>query len=112
MAIKQLLLIAPVQLTNVAVNYLTVPLNTTYRIGRAAFSNPTGGALTITAYVVPAAGAAGAANQVINAVNVPAGGTYVSPELAGLVMPAGTTLQALASANTSIVLYASGVSIA
>lgn len=111
MAVKQLLLIAPVQLTNVAAGYLVTPANTTYRIGRAAFSNPTGGALTITAYVVPAAGTAVVANQVINAVNVPAGSTYVSPELAGLVLPAGSSLQALASAGASIVLYASGVSI-
>lgn len=111
MAIKQALLIAPIQLTNIVANYLTVPSNTTYRIGRAVFVNPTGGALTITAYVVPAAGAPGVANEVIAALNVPAGASYVSPELAGLVLPDGSSIQALASAAASIVLYASGVSI-
>jgi hypothetical protein len=111
MAIKQIQIVAPTQLAAAVTNYATVPSNTTYRIGRAAFSNPTGGALTVTAHLVPAAGAPSTANQLIDAVTVPAGSTYVSPELAGLVMPAGSTLQAFASAATSIVFYASGVSI-
>src|SRR5882672_8957010 len=108
MTIRQTQLIAPIQLTNAVATYLTAPVNTTYRIGRAAFSNPTGGAVTVTVYLVPAAGAAGVANEIVNAVNVAAGSTYVSPELAGQVLPPGSTLQALASAGASIVLYASG----
>ena len=111
MAVRQLQLIAPVVLTAAVATYLTTPANTTYRIGRAGFVNPTGGALTITVYLVPAAGAAGAGNVIINQVTVPAGATYVSPELAGLVIPAGATIQALASVTGSIVFYASGVSI-
>lgn len=111
MTIKQVQLIAPIQLAAAATSYITVPANTTYRIGRAGFANPTGGALLVTAYLVPAAGAPGVANIVVSAVSVPAGTTYISPELAGLVIPQGSTLQAFASAAASIVLYASGVSI-
>lgn len=111
MAIKQALLIAPIQLTGVVANYLATPANTTYRISRAVFANPTGGAITITVYVVPAAGAPGVANEVIAAQNIPAGASYVAPELAGLVLPNGSSIQALASAGASIVFYASGVSI-
>lgn len=111
MAINQIQLVAPTLLPAAVAVLLTAPANTTYRIGRAGFSNPTGGALTVTAYLVPAAGAASAANQLIDAISVPAGSTYISPELAGLVIPAGSTLQAFASAGASIVFYASGVSI-
>lgn len=111
MAIKQVQLIAPVQLPAAVAAQLTTPANTTYRIGRAAFSNPTGGAIAVTAYLVPAAGAPSAANVVVPAVVVAAGTTYVSPEIAGLVLPAGATLQCFAGSAASIVLYASGVSI-
>ena len=111
MAIRQVQLIAPTQLGAAVATYLTAPANTSYRIGRAGFSNPTGGAVTVTAYLVPAAGVPIPANVLIDAVSVPAGSTYVSPELAGLVIPPGSTLQAFASAATSIVIYASGVSI-
>jgi hypothetical protein len=111
MTIRQVQLVAPTQIAGAATTYLTVPANTTYRIGRAGFSNPSGAAIPITVYLVPAAGAASAANELIDAVNVPAGSTYVSPELAGLVMPAGSTLQALAGTAGVVVLYASGVSI-
>lgn len=114
MAIKQAQLIAPVQLTGAFVAYLTTPANTTYRLGRAGFSNPSGAAITVTVCLVPPAGAPTAANQIMNAVNVPQTGpqsTYVSPELAGLVVPAGWSVQALASSAGAIVFYASGVSI-
>lgn len=111
MAIKQVQLIAPVQLPAAVAAQLTAPLNTTYRIGRAGFSNPTGGAVAVTAYLVPPAGAPGVANQLIDALVVPAGSTYVSPELAGLVLPPGASLQCFAGSAASIVLYASGVSI-
>lgn len=111
MAIKQVQLVAPTQLAAAVTPYITVPANTSYRIGRAAFANPTGGAQPITVYLVPLSGAPTVANEIIAALNVPAGSTYVSPELAGLVMPAGSTLQAFAGAAASIVFYASGVSI-
>lgn len=114
MAIKQTQLIAPVQLTAAFVSYLTTPANTTYRIGRAGFSNPSGAAVTVSVCLVPPAGAPTAANQIMNAVNVPQTGpqsTYVAPELAGLVIPAGWSLQALAGTAAAVVFYASGVSI-
>ena len=111
MAIKQIQIVAPTQLPNAVGILVTVPSNTTFRIGRAGFSNPTGGALTITVYLVPAAGTPSAANELIDTVNVAPGATYISSELAGLVMPAGSTLQGFASAAASIVAYVSGTSI-
>lgn len=109
MTIRQIPIVSPTQLPAAVAVMATVPSNTTYRIGRAGFSNPTGGALTVTVYLVPSGGMPVAGNELVPAVNVAAGTTYVSPELAGLVMPAGSTLQMFASAAASIVAYASGV---
>jgi hypothetical protein len=109
--IKQLQLIAPIQLPALVAAQLTCPASTTYRIGRAAFSNPTAAAIPVTAYLVATGGVAGVANQLIDGYVVAAGATYVSPELAGLVLPAGSTLQCFAGTAGAIVLYASGVSI-
>jgi hypothetical protein len=111
MTINVAQLVAPTQLTGTVAVYFTCPANTTARIDRAIFSNPTGGALTITAYLVPSAGSPTTANQVINAQSIGAGAVYVSPELSGQVLLAGGTLQAFASAATSIVLSASGLTI-
>lgn len=109
MAIKQLLLIAPIPLTGAAAIYLLAPTNTSYRIGRACFCNPTAGALIVTAYLVAAGGTPTASNEIIPGISVPAGATYVSPEMAGLVVPQGSTVQVQGGA--AIVFYASGVSI-
>ena len=106
--ISQVQLIAPKPLPATVASVLTAPANTTYRIGRACFSNPTPGAVTVTAYLVPTAGSPGAANALIDALVVGAGSTYVSPELAGLVIPAGSSLHAFASTGGALVLYASG----
>jgi len=111
MAIRQVQLIAPILLTGAAAAVLTAPSNTTYRIGRAGFSNPTANAIPVTAYLVPPAGSPGAGNEIVDAIVVPAGSTYVSPELAGLVIQAGWSLEAFAGTASAIVLYASGVSI-
>ncbi len=73
MTIRQSQLIAPVQVAGVATTYLTTPANTTYRLGRTAFSNPTAGAVTVTVYVVAPAGAPSAANEVIDAQSIAPG---------------------------------------
>ena len=106
--ITQAQLIAPTALPAAAGTQLPVPVNTTMRIARAGFSNPTAGAIAVTAYLVASGGSPSSANVLINGQVVAAGSTYVSPELAGLVMPAGSTLQCL---GAGLVLYASGVSI-
>jgi hypothetical protein len=109
--ITQLQLIPPLQLAAAVAVVLTAPANTTYRIGRAGFSNPTAAAIAVTCYLVASGGAPSAANVLIDALVVAAGATYVSPELAGLVIPAGATLQAFAGTAAAVVMYASGVMI-
>lgn len=100
MTIRQLQLIAPTAMTGSLVAYIVVPQTTTYRIGRAGFANNTGAAVSVTASLTGVV--------ILPPTNVPAGRTYVSPELAGLVLPAGSSLQA---SGAGVVIYASGTSV-
>ena len=106
-------MVAPQQLTNADALYYTVPTSTTGVIKRATFTNTSAGAVTITANIVPAAGSSSASNRVVDPQNtvLSAGQTYVSPELAGKTMPAGTMVRMLASANTAITVAIDGVEI-
>lgn len=104
-------MVAAQQLTNADALYYTVPANTTGLIKRATFTNTSAGAVTVTANIVPAAGSSTTSNTVLSARALAAGETYVSPELAGKTMPAGTMIRMQASANTSITVAVDGVEI-
>lgn len=106
-------MVAPQQLTAADALYYTAPANTTSVIKRASFTNTSAGAVTITANIVPPAGASAASNRVIDPqiAVLSAGQTYVAPELAGKTMPAGTMLRMLASAGASITAAVDGVEI-
>lgn len=90
-------------LSATAISYYLCPANSAVVIKRGDFCNTTGGAVSVSAYIVPAGGAAGTANTLISGFSVGAGVTYVSPELSGLVMAPGDTLQALGAGVTFIV---------
>lgn len=111
MTVRAAVLVAGSQLTNADAVYYTCPASTTAKIGRAVLSNSSGSAVTVTVNVVRSGGSLLTANQIINARSMFAGETYVSPELAGLVLNPGDTIHALCSANTSVTLFASGVTI-
>jgi hypothetical protein len=102
---------AGTQLTTSAATYYTVPATTTAIIQSVVLTNTTGGAVTATVYLVASAGSASASNTVLSVKSLVAGETYIVPGTAGMVLAAGGTLQALASANTSISLMASGTEI-
>jgi hypothetical protein len=108
--IAQVQLVAPLQLANADATVYTAPNLTTVKIGRAAFCNTTGSAATITAGIVTS-GSLGAATTLISARSVAPGETYVSPELAGAVIPAGSLLRAYSSAATAITFTMSGLTI-
>jgi hypothetical protein len=99
---------AGVVLTTSAVAYITGPANSQVIVKRAVFNNTTAGAVTFTVYRVPSGGSVGTGNQIISARSISAGGTDLAPELANMVLNAGDTVQALASAGTSINMFASG----
>ena len=108
--VNQILIVAPMQLGNVDASIYPAPANTTIKIGRAVFVNTTAGALTISAGITTG-GAMTAGTTLISVRSIAPGESYVSPELAGAVIPAGSQLHAFASAAASITFMASGLSI-
>ncbi len=106
--ITQIQLVAPAQLGNADASVYTAPTSSTAKVGRAVFTNTTASAVTITAGITTG-GALTAATTVISARSVAAGESYVSPELSGAVIPAGSALHAYANAVASITLMVSGL---
>jgi hypothetical protein len=74
------------------------------------FTNTTNAAVTITAGITTGA-ALGAAQTMIAAQSIAAGQAYVSPELAGAVLPATSVLRAYASAASAVTFTMSGLTI-
>lgn len=110
--VTQAQLVAPVQLSNADANIYAAPTSTTAKIGRAVFCNTSGSATTITAGITASSGTAlAAATTLISSRVIAPGETYVSPELAGLVIPAGWSLRAYAGAGTSVTFEVSGLTI-
>lgn len=106
--ITQVQLVAPAQLGAVDASVYSAPTNTTAKIGRAVFTNTTSSAIPITAGITTG-GALGASTTMISARILAPGESYVSPELAGAVLPAGSQLHAYAGAGASVTFTASGL---
>lgn len=113
MTIRAVAIVRNLQLPNaVAVQY-TAPANAVTIIKRAVFTNTSAGARTITAHVVPSGQAVSNATMLINgqslAIPPGAGSSYVAPELAGIVLNGGDTLQCFADAGASVTLNVNGI---
>ena len=108
--ITQVQLVAPAQLGNSDATVYTAPTSTTVKIGRAVFTNTTASATTITAGITTG-GAISAGTTLISARTIAPGEAYVSPELAGAVLPAGSVIRAFAAAATAVTFTASGLTI-
>ena len=109
--VVQAQLVAPQQLAGADTIYYTAPVNTTAKIGRAVFTNTTAGAVALSAGITTG-GALAAGTTLISVRTLAAGEAYVSPELAGLVFPAGSAIRAFAGAAASITIAVSGLTIA
>ena len=109
--ITQLPLVNTSFLNNSDSTVYTVPTSTVAKIGRAVFCNTTASATTITAGTVNGGGALGASGTMISARNIAPGESYVSPELAGLVLSAGYALHVYAGASSAVTLTISGYTI-
>lgn len=106
--IVQVQLVAPVQLGNSDASLYSPPTQTTAKIGRAVFTNTTASATTITAGITTG-GAIGASTTMISARTIAPGESYVSPELAGAVIPLGSQLHVFAGAAAAVTFTASGL---
>lgn len=95
-------------LTVAALPYVTGAAASQTVIKRAVFTNITAGTVTFTVYRVPSGGTAGATNEIIPVRSIQTNGTDLAPELANMVLNAGETIQALASAAASVNVFASG----
>ena len=103
--ITQALLVVPVQLTSADAMYYTTPLNTSAKIGRAVFYNTDTIPHAITVNITNTTSSL--VNQFIFRVLAPKE-TYVSPELAGLVLPPAYMIRGLADLATVVNLVVSG----
>jgi len=77
-------------------------------LDKVTLCNTTAGAITVEMWLVPTGGTAGDSNKVLDAISVAAHTMYTYPEIVGHVLAAGDTLQAKASAATSVSLRVSG----
>lgn len=95
----------PTVLTTSAAVLATVPASpsaTLLRGGRVRLVNTTGAAVTATLYAVPSDGSPVAGNAFLSAKSI-AANDYLDVDVP--IMPAGSTLQGLASAGTSITAH-------
>ena len=109
--VSQLQIVAPQYLAAADASLFQSSANTTVKIGRAVFTNTSASALTITAGITTLSAALTNATTLISARSIAPGESYVSPELAGAVVPAGSQIHAFASAVTSVSIIVSGLSI-
>lgn len=108
--VTQTQLVATQLMPAVDTSYFTSGVNTTTKIGRAVFTNTSAAAVTITAGVT-AGVALVAGNTLISARSLAPGESYVSPELAGQVILAGSQIHGLAGTASVITLSVSGLTI-
>lgn len=101
-------LVAPAQLGAADASVYSPPTQTSAQIGRAVFTNTTASAVTITAGITTG-GALGASTTMISARTLAPGETYVSPELAGAVIPFGSQIRAYSSAADAVTFTVSGI---
>lgn len=111
--VTQLQLVAPSQLSSTTAVIYTAPSLTTIKIGRAVLCNTSTIAASVTFAITVNSGTLTAANTVISARSIAPGEAYVSPELAGAVIPAGSEIQGFASSTgtPTVTFTLSGISI-
>lgn len=86
----------------------TSPAGTTGTINNLSLTNTSANPVAVTLYRVPSGGTPSATNTVMSAFQVAAGQTYVPPQVIGLPLAPGSTLQALA-ATAAVVSIIGGV---
>ena len=108
-------MIAPVFLysgfvPNGATALVTTPVNATYLVRNATFTNVTAGSVLLTINLVPSGGVASSANRVLSAYSLGGGLSYTPEGLMNQVMETGATLVCAASVASAISATISGLS--
>jgi hypothetical protein len=99
------------QLTATAATYYTAPANTKCVVKRLTFCNTSSDPVAATIYLVPSGGSAADSNTIAKTKTLYPAEAWSCPDAEGHVLEAGGTIQALASAATSITIVGSGVEI-
>lgn len=105
--INQVQMVAPQAMTAADAIYYTAPAGTSVKIGRAVFCNTDTVVHNLTMNI--ATTTSSSANTLISARSLAPGETYVSPELAGQVIPPGSNLRGLSA--TTVTIAVSGLTI-
>ena len=71
-------------------------------------TNTSAAVATLSVYIVPSSGSAGASNQITVTKSLAVGEVYTFPEIVGQVLSGGEFISTLASAASAIVIRASG----
>lgn len=107
MTVRSIALIPAKQAENAQTTQYTAVNCTTY-IDKFTITNTSAANVTFSANLVTVAGAAGAANLVINLRSIAPKETYTCPELVGQVLQPGDFISTIAGAATSLTMRASG----
>lgn len=113
MTVRAIPIVRNVQLPAAVAAQYTAPANASTIIKRAVFTNTSAGVRIVTAHVVPNGQVVSNATMLINgqslAIPPGAGSSYVAPELAGVVLSGGDTLQCFADAANGVTLNVNGI---
>lgn len=96
-------------LTTSAAVYYTAPTGTQTRLTQASITNTDTIPHIVSIYLAPSNAAPGVSDTVIKDKTLQAGETWVPYQALGAVISAGGTLQAIADANSVVVMKASGI---
>lgn len=86
----------------------TTPASTRTIIDKCTATNTTGGAVTLSVWLIPSGGSRGNSNKIIDAVSVPANTCKDFSELQNQILGTGDTIDILAGSATSINIKVSG----
>jgi hypothetical protein len=92
---------------NIATTQYTSPVNNKTLIDKFTGRNYSGGAVTLSVYIVPSGGSAATSNLIV-LYSLAAGETYTFPEMIGQALDPGDFIVTTASAATSICIRSSG----
>lgn len=107
MAVTPKRLVSPQHLTTLIVTYYTAT-NVRATLDKVTLSNTTGGAITVDLHLVPSGGTADATNKLLSGKSIAGNATDTCPEIVGHILESGETIQAKASAGSSVNLRVSG----
>jgi hypothetical protein len=111
MAVTRKRLFAPALLGNSAGNYYTAGTGVRTLLTKIVFANTDSSDRSVSVHLVPAGDPPAPANLLVKEKPVYAGETVGLPEIVGLILNPGDSLQAFADLDSKVVIHGGGVEI-